>query len=67
MNLTDSEVKTLAGDPLILAASERDRILAEWEKRDRVYKAAMKYAFNKTAKTERELLKACARSLKDFP
>ena len=39
---TQAQCKVLAGSPLILAASDEQRIREEWRKRERVYKAAMR-------------------------
>ena len=35
--------KALAGSPLLLAASEEQAIREEWERMERVYRAAMKW------------------------
>ena len=41
--LTHAQCKVLAGDPLILAASDEQAIREEWRKRERVFNAAMKW------------------------
>ena len=40
---THAQCKALAGDPLILAASDEQAIHEEWQRMERVYKAAMKW------------------------
>lgn len=43
MKPTHAQIKALAGDPLLLAASEEQEIREEWERMRRVYRAAMRW------------------------
>ena len=43
MKPTHAQIKALAGDPLLLVASEEQEIREEWKRMRRVYKAAMRW------------------------
>lgn len=72
MKLTHSQCKALAGDPVVLAASEEQEIRKEWEKRDKVFKAAMRLARYMPPPSQykgnngalAKLLRACAKARK---
>jgi hypothetical protein len=67
--LTHAQCKVLAGSPLLLAASDEQAIRQEWERMERVYKAAMKWyrtfgEFPFAGRVCKDLAKACAAARK---
>ena len=73
---TQAQCKVLAGSPLILAASDEQRIREEWKRMERVYRAAMRFSkadvawregngdAEKLTIAEHDLHKACAAARK---